>query len=195
MAEELSKEEATNQLKEEYNKQQEGVIKYLHQFKQIPTTACKICSVALNNYPYYCDECAPLALEVTVQDSTIPNGGKGLFATRGFGKHDYISLYSGEFLTEEEYRARYPDLKAEYCLYINQMQCYVDAISKQSCVARWINHATKRKEANTEFINYVTNGIYLVLIQTTREIAAGEELFLSYGPEFELATTVDESRI
>jgi SET domain-containing protein len=186
--------EDSSTTKEEYNKQQEDVIKYLHQFKQIPTKQCHICCAALHNYPYYCDSCAPIALEVTVQDSTIVGGGQGLFATRGFGKHDYISLYSGEFLTEEEYRARYPQLNAEYCLYINQMHCYVDAINKQSCIARWINHATKREEANTEFINYVTNGIYLVIIQTTREIAAGEELFLDYGPEFEVVKP-DESRI
>ena len=46
-------------------------------------------------------------LEVKVKKSTIPNAGKGLFATKTFNQNSVIGEYTGENVSEAEIGRRY----------------------------------------------------------------------------------------
>jgi len=121
-----------------------------------------------------------------VKDSSVPGAGSGLFAYKTFEKYTQLLRYGGVRRTRAEVKEIYdPDEKDKarknkegwkYMLELSGDR-FIDASdSNRSNVARYINHS-RRALVNCEFTQ---NG----MVQTTRRIQAGEELFLSYSPHF-----------
>lgn len=125
----------------------------------------------------------------TVNTSTVPSSGLGLFAARNFKKGEYVGMYLGVEVTSQNSEA------FNECRYV--MTCgqdrYVDA-------RNGINHSTDpRAYMGCHMMNDPTYGMKLddtkwtttfalvnvichdnLLMSATRDIAKGEELFLSY---------------
>mgnify|MGYP000432075209 CR=1 FL=1 len=126
-------------------------------------------------------------MHLEVKQSTIPNGGKGLFTTIDRAKNEVLLEYTGDILTQRELDVEYPgDTRAVYVLQLRSGDnpLYIDSKDPQrSSVARYANDCSNsgNVKCNAEFVNNYDAWITLV---ATRNIAAGEEIFASYGPQY-----------
>ncbi len=120
-----------------------------------------------------------------VRRSGIPGAGKGLFTRTAVEKGDVLLEYEGEKLTYAQIRARYPDLSLmSYVFYVGRNH-WVDAARRPGCLARYANDA----RGKTKVVGLRNNAEYQVLrgvpyIVATRRIAAGGEIFVSYGEDY-----------
>ena len=125
------------------------------------------------------DEPAPLTI---VTPSTIPGGGRGLFANRDIMPGDVIGEYTGEILTETQKQHRYPNNEAQYVMYVKR-DMYIDAVDEgKSSNCRYINTGGKLNNARPR--PYYRNGQSGVKIIATKRIYKGEEIFMPYGSTF-----------
>jgi SET domain-containing protein len=107
--------------------------------------------------------------------------GKGAFATRPIPAWRALGSYGGELLTQAQYDARYPDGDAQYVLQL-AADVYRDAVDPaQSNWLRYLNDPRGLFKASgaraTANCQYERGGV----VRTTRRIAPGEELLVSYG--------------
>lgn len=112
--------------------------------------------------------------------------GKGLFTTSPIRKGDMIVEYKGEQLTWADCERRYGnDIdKAKYLFYISKKRV-VDAQRTPEALARYANDACglKRQKGlknNAEY-DVIKGTPYIV---ATRNIKAGEEIFVDYQQEY-----------
>ncbi len=126
---------------------------------------------------------------VTIQKSTIPQAGKGVFANRDIKKYECLAEYKGEFLTLEDY-----DKKDKKCKnpiemdYIWQLEdedgeiiSYIDGWDKsKSNWTRYVNCPCKKRQENVIPIQKNLKMYYYA----NRNIKKGEELFIWYGAEY-----------
>lgn len=122
--------------------------------------------------------------DLVVKKSTIPNTGKGLFTNRDIKKGERIIEYLGEIITEAELERRAENDIFGYAFYINKKKC-IDAYYKPDAIARYANDA--RGLVKIEGLK--NNCIYEIhnkrgWITASKNIKAGEELFVSYGAEY-----------
>jgi SET domain-containing protein len=117
---------------------------------------------------------------LAVRTSTIPNSGKGLFVTKDFGTGKRLCKYVGEKISDATLKERYGNEMAPYVLYLSSTNL-VDARSTQSCIARYINSATKPGQ-----ISRKTNARLLASgwVVSTRNIKKGEEILMAYGKAY-----------
>jgi len=121
-----------------------------------------------------------------VKESTMPNCGKGLFTSVDIKKGMLVIEYTGEKITWAEGLKRNENHKAQspYLFYITAKNC-IDAEYTIDALARYANDAkghTKVKALNN-------NAEYAVIkrvpyIMATKNIKAGEEIFVSYGDDY-----------
>lgn len=119
----------------------------------------------------------PRLLGLEVRQSSITNGGKGLFTTRKLAMHTLIGRYRGEEITREEAVRRYPDGRWPYVLSVGG-GVYVDAADpEKSNHTRYIQspHGTG-KQANCRF----ESGC----VVTVASVKPNSELFVGYGPNY-----------
>ena len=138
-------------------------------------------------YPY-CYQHQKKIEGLELNQSRIPDAGKGAFATRDFPftkqtAKKPITYYSAKNITYE------PDLYSAYVLRVNNTQ-YLDSKNPSNFTGRYINSfknhpdITKRN-ANVRFGGsqriYQRNNRYVVPIIQKKAIKKGDELFLNYG--------------
>lgn len=122
---------------------------------------------------------------LVVKPSTVPGAGKGLFTTVARNVGDVIVRYTGERLTQAQLDRRYGNRLAVYAIEIGHKRRgsrrrYIDAVDPQySSVARYINDCMEGT-CNADFIENGEN----VDVVANRRIAAGDEVFVSYGSEY-----------
>lgn len=123
--------------------------------------------------------------------------GRGVFATRSFGRGDFVVEYSGELigLTEAKTRevnyARDPDKGCYmyYFCYLNKTYC-VDATAESGRLGRLLNHS-KMGNCRTK-LHLVCcgeggspergrGGVPRLILVAARNIGLGEELMYDYG--------------
>ncbi|XP_078725358.1 N-lysine methyltransferase KMT5A isoform X2 [Lampetra fluviatilis] len=123
--------------------------------------------------------------------------GRGVFATRSFGRGDFVVEYSGELigLTEAKTRevnyARDPDKGCYmyYFCYLNKTYC-VDATAESGRLGRLLNHS-KMGNCRTK-LHLVCcgeggspergrGGVPRLILVASRNIGLGEELMYDYG--------------
>lgn len=129
---------------------------------------------------------------VIVKSSLIPNAGEGVFAKKKIPKGMLIGYYLGTYLTMEEARELYK--KNEHHYFFGTPECankpetpYIDGIrdhytSKVNFAPNKING----KEANlinVHFKKFCKEP--LVRLFASRDILPGEELYVSYGSDYE----------
>jgi len=118
-----------------------------------------------------------------VKKSTIPRAGKGLFAARDIPKGTKLGYYAGVYMDEK----RYNQLKNQNYVWYIKNNLYVDAYPCKKALLRYINSFISRKQRikmkkkyNTEPYSYGGKLWY----RTIRDVKAGDELFIDYGPDY-----------
>lgn len=121
---------------------------------------------------------------LVVKKSTLPNAGKGLFTKRDIKKGERIIEYLGEIITEKELDKRAENDIYGYAFYISPKKC-IDAYYTPEALARYANDAAGLSRVP----GLRNNSVYDIWknrgwIQATRNIKAGEEIFVSYGASY-----------
>jgi SET domain-containing protein len=124
--------------------------------------------------------------QLEIRSSSIPHAGNGVFAKVAIPKGAYLGSYGGEFITDEEYRRRLDANRWQYMMGL--LDCAkphtgglttIDGING--------NVFTRMNYAPAEFQNVKvekTCEAPFVKYTALTDIAAGEELWVDYGPNY-----------
>lgn len=123
-------------------------------------------------------------MKLKVKKSQLPNAGKGLFTLVPIGKGEKVIEYKGEIIEWKEYKKRVDNDKDGYLLFVNNKKC-IDAFNTPQHEARYANDAAGLSKVkgmrNNCFYDIVDGRGYIV---SSRNIKAGEEIFVSYTKEY-----------
>lgn len=123
-------------------------------------------------------------MALLVKTSQLPNSGKGLFTTTNIKKGTRVIEYLGEIIDWKEYERRVERDEDGYLFFINKKNC-IDAWNTPQYKARFANDAAGlgRVKGLKNNCVYETeeNRCYIL---STRDILAGEEIFVSYTKEY-----------
>ena len=129
---------------------------------------------------------SPYEKHLEIRTSGIPHAGNGVYTTVALPKGAYLGAYTGEFITDEEYQRRLHANRWQYMMGL--LDCakphtggitIIDGIDG--------NVFTRMNYAPAEFRNVKFEKICeapFVKIMALRDIAAGEELWVDYGPNY-----------
>lgn len=121
---------------------------------------------------------------VFVKKSTLPKAGKGLFTEKDISKGEIVCEYEGERITWKEAIERNELDKGGYVYYINKNNC-IDAFDYKDTFGRYANDAAGvgrvNGHRNNSTYDVVKNKVF---IRATRNIKAGQEIFVSYGRSY-----------
>jgi uncharacterized protein len=123
-------------------------------------------------------------MALIVKKSKIPGAGKGLFTTKSYRKDQRIIEYRGEIIEWKEYSRRVKENKDGYLFFVRR-NCCIDAFSTPQYKARYANDArglARVKGLNNNCV-YETEGDRCFIV-ATRDIKAGEEIFVDYTKEY-----------
>ena len=125
---------------------------------------------------------ALLEKQLFVKKSTLPNAGKGLFTKKFIPKGTRIIEYKGKIKTWKEVQAE--EGENGYIYYVKRSHV-IDAFKQKTSLARYANDARglQRVPNVTNNAEYVEDGLR-VFIESKKDIPAGSEIFVSYGPEY-----------
>ena len=126
---------------------------------------------------------APESDYLYIQDSQIPNAGKGLFTAIDIYPNEIISLFKGEILTDNEAQKRVSEGKDRY--FINMLDGSILDSMNVDCFAKYANDAeafSKLEFKNNSKITLDDNNN--VCIVATKKIKSGQEIFCSYGVKY-----------
>jgi SET domain-containing protein len=123
-------------------------------------------------------------MALLVKKSKLPKAGKGLFTTKPYKKDAKIIEYRGEIIKWKQYKERVKKCEDGYLFYINSNLC-IDAFPTPQYKARYANDA----EGLSRVKNLRNNSVYEIegnkcFIVATRDIKAGEEIFVDYTKEY-----------
>ncbi|HQQ95177.1 MAG TPA: SET domain-containing protein [Bacteroidia bacterium] len=123
-------------------------------------------------------------MALIIKKSGLPNAGKGLFTNKPIKKDQKIVEYKGEIIDWREYEKRVKEDKDGYLFYIHRKRC-IDAYGTPQYKARYANDA----EGLSRVKGLKNNSVYEIFgdrcyIVATRDIEAGEEIFVSYSKDY-----------
>ena len=123
-------------------------------------------------------------MALKVKTSQLPNSGKGLFTTTSIKKGTRIVEYLGEIIDWKEYEKRVERDEDGYLFFVNKKHC-IDAWNTPEHLARYANDAAGlgRVKGLKNNAVYETEGNRCWIV-STRDIKAGEEIFVSYTKEY-----------
>lgn len=123
-----------------------------------------------------------LEKKLRIKSSLLPNAGMGLFTTAFIPKGTIIVEYKGKITTWKE--VDHNDGDNGYIYYVKRNHV-IDASRYTSALARYANDARgiQRMKGLKNNAEYVEEGLK-VYIKATRDIAAGDEIFVDYGKEY-----------
>jgi len=121
-----------------------------------------------------------------IRTSRIPHAGNGVFTDVAIPKGAYLGAYTGEFIPEDEFLRRSKEHRWQY------MMGLLDCAKPRTGGIATIdgiqgNVFTRMNYAPAEFQNVKfekTCEAPFVRIVALRDIAAGEELWVDYGPNY-----------
>jgi hypothetical protein len=123
-------------------------------------------------------------MSLIVKKSKLPNAGKGLFTTKAIKKGQKVIEYKGEIINWKEYGKRVKENKDGYLFWINNERC-IDAFPTPQYKARYANDAAGLSRMkglrNNSVYEVIDDKCYIV---ATRDIKAGEEIFVDYTKEY-----------
>ena len=123
-----------------------------------------------------------LEKQLYVKTSTLPNAGKGLFTKKFIPKGTRIVEYKGRTRTWKEVQK--DEDESPYIYYVKR-NFVIDALNDKKALARYANDArglqrVKELSNNAEYVEEGTR----VFIEAAKDIPAGGEIFVGYGPEY-----------
>lgn len=127
----------------------------------------------------------PVVIEdkyIEIKTSSIPNAGLGLFTTIDIHKDAYIVEYTGIISSWDD--ADHQNGDNLYLFYITEDHV-IDGSKSKDCKARYANDArgltrVEKLRNNSTFIEDDKR----IFIQATRNIRAGSEILVNYGPDY-----------
>ena len=128
--------------------------------------------------------------KLEVKESTIRGVGKGLFTTKGIPAKQVIIEYTGEVLTQAEFKDRYPDENGDYTFEVladhRNGPKYIDANPKIKTAHELSNNSKYINHVDEKIANVMAEEIQdgRVQILSKRAIKPNEELFLYYGDSY-----------
>lgn len=119
---------------------------------------------------------------LVVRTSTIPGSGKGLFTKTFIPQGTRIAEYTGKVTAWKD--ADHEDGDNAYIYYVKRSHV-IDAKTDKRSIARYANDAKgiTRVPGITNNCEYVEEGVR-VYIHAKRDIPAGSEILVPYGPEY-----------
>ena len=140
----------------------------------------------MESYVEYINEAKSQTKSLYVDKSTIPNSGNGLFTKKDFKKGQLICQFKGDLLDEDELsKIDTTGPRGHYLIGLSNNMT-LDVYNSKS-LARYANDAEGFKKVrgrrNNSTIYSSKNG-KSAYIAATRDIKAGEEIFVSYGDEY-----------
>lgn len=123
-----------------------------------------------------------LEKQLYVKTSTLPGAGKGLFTKKFIPKGTRIVEYKGRTRTWKE--VQQDEEESPYIYYVKR-NFVIDALNDKKAMARYANDARglqRVKDINNN-AEYAEDGVR-VFIEAAKDIPAGGEIFVSYGPEY-----------
>ena len=126
---------------------------------------------------------APESDYLYIQDSQIPNAGKGLFTAIDIYPNEIISLFKGEILTDEEAQKRVSEGKDRY--FINMLDGSILDSMHVDCFAKYANDAEAFSKLEFKNNSKITlDDDDNVCIVATKKIKSQQEIFCSYGVKY-----------
>lgn len=120
---------------------------------------------------------------IEMKPSNIPGAGTGVFAKTNIPANTELGYYRGEHLSAEEFEKKFGDVGlGTYVLTLDDPEdsskkMYVDGLKKGNWTSRINSPKGTLNKAN---IVFYTDG----RVVSRRNIKAGEELFVGYGPKY-----------
>ena len=128
----------------------------------------------------------PYEKQLEIRTSRIPHAGNGVYTKVAIPKGAYLGAYTGEFITDEEYMRRASADRWQYMMgLLDCAKPYTGGITTIDGVDG--NVFTRMNFAPAEFQNVKFEKICeppFVKIVALRDIVAGEELWVDYGPKY-----------
>jgi SET domain-containing protein len=129
---------------------------------------------------------SPYEKNLEVRTSQIPHAGNGVFTKVAIPKGAYLGAYTGESITDEEYQRRVSEDKWQYMMgLLDCAKPHTGGITIIDGIKG--NVFTRMNYAPAEFQNVRFEKICeapFVKIVALRDVAAGEELWVDYGPRY-----------
>jgi SET domain-containing protein len=129
---------------------------------------------------------SPYEGNLEVRTSGIPHAGNGVYTKVAIPKGAYLGAYTGEFIANDEYQRRLNANKWQYMMgLLDCAKPHTDGITIIDGING--NVFTRMNYAPSEFQNVKFEKICeapFVKILSLRDIAAGEELWVNYGPNY-----------
>jgi len=129
---------------------------------------------------------SPSETQLEIRTSRIPHAGNGVFAKAAIPKGAVLGAYTGEFIADEEYQRRLAADKWQYMMgLLDCAKPHTGGITTIDGING--NVFTRMNFAPAEFQNVKFEKICeapFVKIIALRDIAAGEELWVDYGPRY-----------
>ena len=118
-----------------------------------------------------------------IQDSQIPNAGKGLFTVIDIYPNEIISLFKGEILTDNEAQKRVSEENDRY--FINMLDGSILDSMNVDCFAKYANDAEAFSKLEFKNNSKITlDDDDNVCIVATKKIKSQQEIFCSYGVKY-----------
>jgi SET domain-containing protein len=128
----------------------------------------------------------PYEKDLEIRASRIPHAGNGVYTKVAIPKGAYLGAYGGEFITDEEYQRRANANRWQYMMgLLDCAKPHTGGITTIDGIDG--NVFTRMNYAPAEFRNVKFEKICeapFVKILALRDIAAGEELWVDYGPRY-----------
>ena len=126
---------------------------------------------------------APESDYLYIQNSLIPNAGKGLFTAIDIYPNEIISLFKGEILTDEEAQKRVSEENDRY--FINMLDGSILDSMNVDCFAKYANDAEAFSKSTFKNNSKITlDDDDNVCIVATKKIKSQQEIFCSYGVKY-----------
>ena len=126
---------------------------------------------------------APESDYLYIQDSQIPNAGKGLFTAIDIYPNEIISLFKGEILTDEDAQKRVSEENDRY--FINMLDGSILDSMNVDCFAKYANDAEAFSKSTFKNNSKITlDDDDNVCIVATKKIKSQHEIFCSYGGKY-----------
>ena len=128
----------------------------------------------------------PYEKNLEIRTSGIPHAGNGVYTKVAIPKGAYLGAYTGEFITDQEYERRLAADRWQYMMgLLDCAKPHTGGITTIDGIRG--NVFTRMNYAPAEFRNVKFEKICeapFVKITALRDIAAGEELWVDYGPRY-----------
>ena len=123
-------------------------------------------------------------MALLIKKSQIPGAGKGLFTNKDIKKGAKIIEYRGEILNEKEFNKRAEKNEIYYVFFVKK-NLYIDPMHTPQYKARYVNDAAGFNRVkglrNNSYFDVIDNRCFII---SSRNIKAGEEIFVSYTKSY-----------